>query len=131
MILQINESASYSFTYSQGGGTYGIVWSVTVKAHGGGPATLAFLNFSSDGVSPWEALQTYLALAPKLTDAQLVSSAMLMKQFFSLSPLFGFNKTSAEVATLIDPLLKKLDDLGIEYTHSTKPIQTTLMHTRI
>ncbi|KAL0066013.1 hypothetical protein AAF712_007003 [Marasmius tenuissimus] len=90
-----------------GGGTYGIVWSVTIKAYADHPSTLAFLNFTSDGIPPetyWDALQAYLALTPKLTAAQLVSSASLHGERFSLSPLFGFNKTSTEIANLINPV---------------------------
>ncbi|KAK1234149.1 hypothetical protein PQX77_002661 [Marasmius sp. AFHP31] len=112
-----------------GGGTYGIVWSVTIKAYPDRPSTLAFLHFTSEGISPeayWEALQTYLALTPKLTDAQLVSSASLHKETFSLSPLFGFDKTSTEVAELVDPFVKRLDNLGINYTHSITTYPTYL-----
>ncbi|KAJ8085852.1 hypothetical protein PM082_004671 [Marasmius tenuissimus] len=112
-----------------GGGTYGIVWSVTIKAYEDHPSTLAFLNFTSDGIPPetyWDALQTYLALTPTLTAAQLVSSASLHGERFSLSPLFGFNKTSTEIANLINPFLKRLDNLGINYTHSITTYPTYL-----
>ncbi|KAL0573480.1 hypothetical protein V5O48_008488, partial [Marasmius crinis-equi] len=105
-----------------GGGTYGVVWSVTVKAHPDAPVTtLAFLNFTSDGVSAdtyWNALQSYLSISPNLTDAGLVSSALLNSRLFKISPLAAFNKTATEVAALIDPLLKSLDEHGVKYQHS-------------
>ncbi|KAK7044067.1 hypothetical protein VNI00_007783 [Paramarasmius palmivorus] len=101
-----------------GGGTYGIVWSVTVKAHPDLPVTLAYLDFSSTGVSDedyWTAIRNYSLTTPAFSDAKLWSLTGITNTSFSMHPMVAVNKTMEEVATLIDPIRQTLDNLGIQF----------------
>ncbi|KAL0574411.1 hypothetical protein V5O48_007551 [Marasmius crinis-equi] len=106
-----------------GGGTYGIVWSVTVKAHQNLPITIASINFTSEGLTPdtfWQAIDAYQALTPSLTDAKLWAIAQYSPAFFFLNPVFAVNKTTSEVSALLRPLLDTLDDLGVKYVSAVE-----------
>ncbi|KAL0570059.1 hypothetical protein V5O48_011901 [Marasmius crinis-equi] len=106
-----------------GGGTYGIVWSVTVKAHQDLPVTTVSLNFTSEGITQdtfWKAIDAFQARTPSLTDAKLWASVSYGTGFFSIDPLFAVNKTISEVSALIRPLLDTYDQLGINYTSVVK-----------
>ncbi|KAF9269452.1 FAD-binding domain-containing protein [Marasmius fiardii PR-910] len=106
-----------------GGGTYGIVWSVTVRPHQDLPVTIASLNFSSEGTAQelfWKTLDAYQTMTPKLTDAKLWAIAQYNNQGFSMYPIFAVNKTSEEVTTLLQPLLDTLDQLGVKYATGTE-----------
>ncbi|KAL0565738.1 hypothetical protein V5O48_016281 [Marasmius crinis-equi] len=101
-----------------GGGTYGIVWSVTVKAHQDLPVTIASINFTSEGITQetfWQAIDAYQASTPSLTDAKLWAIAQYSPAFFSLNPVFAVNKTGSEVSAILRPLLDTLDNLGVNY----------------
>lgn len=55
----------------QGGGTYGVVWSVTTIAHPNFPITVGNLSFTPEGVSLeayWDAITTFQANTPNFTD---------------------------------------------------------------
>ncbi|KAF7363104.1 Fad binding domain protein [Mycena venus] len=105
-----------------GGGTYGIVWSVTVKAFTDVPVTIASINFTSEGISQdtyWQAIDAYQASTPALTDAKVWGMAQYTTAGFTLNPVFGVGKTSSEVTALIQPLLNTLGTLGVNYVTAT------------
>ncbi|KAJ6449463.1 hypothetical protein C8R45DRAFT_1044851 [Mycena sanguinolenta] len=106
-----------------GGGTYGIVWSVTVKAFQHLPVTIASINFTSEGISQdtyWKAIDAYEASTPALTDAKVWGMAQYTNMTFTLNPVFGVNKSSSEVTALIQPLFYTLDKLGVDDVTATK-----------
>ncbi|KAF9262471.1 FAD-binding domain-containing protein [Marasmius fiardii PR-910] len=110
-----------------GGGTYGIVWSATVKAHPDGPVTIGSLNFTSKGITQdkfWKALDAYQATTPKLTDAGLWAGAHYSTEYFVMYPLFGIDKTPAELSALLQPLVDTLIKLGVNYTSNIKSFDT-------
>ncbi|KAL0064422.1 hypothetical protein AAF712_008586 [Marasmius tenuissimus] len=112
-----------------GGGTYGIVWSVTVKAYPDLPVTIATLQFNATGISQelyWKAVEAYQSSTPKYTDAKAWILTSYTNESFSLNPFFAINKSPAQVETLIQPLLQSLDSLGIDYTSSIRPFNTYL-----
>jgi len=105
-----------------GAGTYGIVWSVTVKAFQDLPVTIASINFTSEGISQdtyWKAIDAYQASTPALTDAKVWGMAQYTAATFMLNPVFGVNKSSSEVSALIRPFLDTLDNLGVNYVTAT------------
>ncbi|KAJ7347187.1 hypothetical protein DFH08DRAFT_936796 [Mycena albidolilacea] len=105
-----------------GGGTYGIVWSVTVKGFRDLPVTIASINFTSEGISQdtyWQAIDAYQASTPNLTNAKVWGMARYTAATFMLDPVFGVNKSSAEVSALIHPFLDILDNLGVNYMTAT------------
>jgi FAD/FMN-containing dehydrogenase len=59
-----------------GGGTYGVVLSLTSKAHADTPTSGANLTFVSNGVSQdayYEAISTFHSSLPKMVDAGVMS----------------------------------------------------------
>ncbi|KAK7044066.1 hypothetical protein VNI00_007782 [Paramarasmius palmivorus] len=107
-----------------GGGTYGIVWSATVKAHADLPITLATFEFSSAGLSEddyWDAVRNYSAITPTFSDSKVWSIATITNTTFTMNAMVAVNKTTGEVATLIEPIRQTLDDSGIR---SNLTIQT-------
>lgn len=105
----------------QGGGTYGIVWSMTVKAHKDAPLSFATIEFTSEGLLAdtfWAGINTYHASTPAYTAAGGFAIATYTTEMFSLSPLVFPNLSSTDAALLIQPFLKTLDALKIKYTHS-------------
>ncbi|KAL0574409.1 hypothetical protein V5O48_007549 [Marasmius crinis-equi] len=112
-----------------GGGTYGIVWSVTVKAHPDLPVTIATLQFTSDGIPEdlyWEAIEAYQASTRMYTDEKVWALATYNNATFTVNPFFAVNKGTDEVEALIRPLLSSLDNLEINYTSSVRPFNTYL-----
>ncbi|KAF5353331.1 hypothetical protein D9756_007823 [Leucocoprinus leucothites] len=103
----------------EGGGAYAILWTVTVKVHPNTPAAGGLVSFSTGPNVTldlfWEGVDFYQASTPRFTDAGGVSYTSYSSGNFNLSPLFLPNGTSAQVAELLDPLLKKLTDLGIPH----------------
>ncbi|KAJ7451951.1 FAD binding domain protein [Mycena latifolia] len=104
-----------------GGGTYGIVWSVTIKAHKDVPATIATIEFTSENLSPdtfWAGINAFHASTPSYTAVGAFAVASYTTEYFQMNPLAFPNLTSTAVAPLIQPLLSRLDSLGVTYTHS-------------
>ncbi|KAF9262431.1 FAD-binding domain-containing protein [Marasmius fiardii PR-910] len=101
-----------------GGGTYGIVWSVTVRPHQDLPVVVGSVNFTSEGLDEevfWKALDAYQASTPNITGAKIWAVASYSHMGFSLYPIFGVNKTAEEVSALLRPFLGALDELGVNY----------------
>ncbi|KAJ8081679.1 hypothetical protein PM082_007525 [Marasmius tenuissimus] len=101
-----------------GGGTYGVVWSVTIKPQQDLPVTIGSIEFTSEGVDPdtwWKAIDAYQASTPALTNAKVFGIAVYDNTFFKLNPVFAVNKSASEVSTLLQPLLATLDGLKIKY----------------
>ncbi|KAF7336904.1 FAD binding domain protein [Mycena venus] len=104
-----------------GGGTYGIVWSVTIKAHKDSPVTMAAIEFTSEDISLdtfWAGINAYHASTPSYTAAGGFAVATYTPAFFRLMGLVLPNLTSLAAASLIQPLLTRLDELGIKYISS-------------
>ncbi|KAI5844025.1 FAD binding domain protein [Morchella snyderi] len=106
-----------------GGGTYGVVTSMTVKAHPDGVTSAARLTFTHDGsaemVEKWyEALDFFHQMTPSYTDRGAFSVNVYFTGSFSLGPWFGPGLTKAESETLLAPLVAKLDDLELPYTYN-------------
>ncbi|KAJ7239892.1 hypothetical protein C8J57DRAFT_1372268 [Mycena rebaudengoi] len=109
-----------------GGGTYGIVWCMTIKVHKDAPLSFATVEFTSEGISAdtfWAGINAYHASTPSYTPAGGFAIATYTTEMFSLSPLVFPNLSSTDAALLIQPFLTTLDALDIKYTHSlvTKP----------
>ncbi|KAL4257798.1 oxygen-dependent FAD-linked oxidoreductase family protein [Pleurotus pulmonarius] len=102
-----------------GGGTYGILWSLTVKAFPDMPCAGALLSFNTGPTVSlakwWEAVDFYQENTPKTTDAGGVSYSFYSEGSFQMAPLFLPNSTAADVKEHIQPLVNKLESLGIPH----------------
>ncbi|KAJ4256112.1 hypothetical protein NW762_009188 [Fusarium torreyae] len=104
-----------------GGGNWGVVLSMTVKAFPDakvGAATLAFFNKDNDQAAFYKGIETFHAKLPGMVDAGAMVVYYFTNTFFQISPLTAFNQTKEEVQTTLAPFIKSLNDLGINYTAS-------------
>ncbi|KAL1304334.1 hypothetical protein AAFC00_000735 [Neodothiora populina] len=114
-----------------GGGTYGVVLSLTSKAHPDTPTGGANLTFTSTGISKdvfYEAIETFHASLPAIVDAGVMSVWYFTNESFSISPLTGPKVTAAQLKTLLSPLTTKLDSLNITYTSYIGEFDTYMKH---
>lgn len=101
-----------------GGGTYGVVASVVVKLHEDVPMTGVQLQFNLDPQRQdafHSAVSRYHELVPSITAAKGMGIAEVTNDTFLLTPLSLPNGTSSEAEALLEPLLKELDEQGLEY----------------
>lgn len=101
-----------------GGGTYGVVWSMTVKAHPGTPVSGLNLTFTNEGISQdtlYRAVSLYHSTLPSLVDAGAMSVWMFTNTSFTISPLTGPNIPVARLQELLEPFTDGLAKLGITY----------------
>lgn len=102
-----------------GGGTYGVVWSLTSKAHKDIPVSATNLTFTNEGVSQdtfWAAIAAYHAFLPRLVDVGVMSSAGMSNTSFSLIPLVGPGISKEQLTSLLEPFLATLRKSGIKFT---------------
>jgi len=101
-----------------GGGTYGVVWSLTVRAHPESYTTGASLLFMRNNVSEdiyYEAIKQYQASLPTIVDAGAWSSGAFTNTTFFLT-LIGYGLHAAEVEALMDPIKSNLTHLNIAFS---------------
>lgn len=114
-----------------GGGTYGVVLSLTSKAHQDTPTAGANLTFTSAGISRdayYEAITTFHASLPEMVDAGVMSVWYFTDDSFTISPLTGPNITVTQLRTFLKPLTTKLDELNITYTSYVGQFESYLQH---
>ena len=103
-----------------GGGTYGAVLSMTVKAHPDMKVAGGSLIFSSQGVDKdafWGVVKTVLMSLPGFVDAGGVALWMMVDGIFLMPQLFLPNGSPEKLTSLIlDPAIKALNQAGIQYS---------------
>ncbi|KAH8661176.1 hypothetical protein BGZ61DRAFT_432957 [Ilyonectria robusta] len=102
-----------------GGGNWGVVLSMTVKAFPDanvGGATLAFFTTNNDQATFYEGIGSFHSKLPAMVDAGSMVVYYFTNTFFQIAPLTAYNKTKEEVQTILAPFVKSLNDLGINYT---------------
>ncbi|KAI9794888.1 MAG: hypothetical protein M1816_003017 [Peltula sp. TS41687] len=104
-----------------GGGTYGVVTSMTSKAHKDIPVTGANLTFTNANISQdqfYEAVSVYHASLPAIVDAGAVTQSFLTNSSFAIAPLTAPGLSETQVRELMSPLTAKLTQLGVKYTQT-------------
>ncbi|KAI0911768.1 isoamyl alcohol oxidase [Ustulina deusta] len=104
-----------------GGGTYGIVVSVTVKLHTDMPITGVQLRFDLDSSQPeafHRAVRKYHDLVPTITDKPYhgVGIAEISNTSFLLTPLTLPNISHDDAETLMSPLVQMLTGRVLNYS---------------
>ncbi|OQE00370.1 hypothetical protein PENVUL_c053G00023 [Penicillium vulpinum] len=101
-----------------GGGTYGVVTSMTAKVFPDFPVAGVVLEFDSDpaNLDPfYDAVEYYHSLVPSFTAAGGMAIARVTDSSFLLTPLTLPNTTVKSALELITPFTDKLDQLNISY----------------
>lgn len=108
-----------------GGGTFGIVTSVTIKAFKDMPVTAASWSFDSTKLGKdkfWTAVRTVFDRSTDFVDSGVYTYFVLApssngKEFtFSMQPSFAPNKTTSGMNTLLTPLQTRLTALNIPFS---------------
>ncbi|KAF5865579.1 hypothetical protein ETB97_003423 [Aspergillus alliaceus] len=101
-----------------GAGNYGVVMSVTVKAHPDTKVSGAGLQFAATANTTeafWEAVTQFHSLLPQMTDQGVTVIYQMVAGIFAINPLTAYNKTADDVKAILAPFTTVLTDLGIAY----------------
>ncbi|KAJ5633111.1 FAD binding domain protein [Penicillium lividum] len=112
-----------------GGGTYGVVWSMTSKAHQDSQVSGLNLTFTTDGISDdtfFKAVELYNTHLPSIVDEGVMSLNFLTNTSFAISPMTGPGVPLKKLLSLIKPVLDGLDNLGIKYQYTAEDFDTYL-----
>lgn len=125
-----NENSDLFWALSGGGGgTYGVVWSLTAKAHPGTPVSGFNLTFTNDGISQdtfYKAISQFHATVPSLAGAGAMSLWRITNTSFNILPLTGPGIPVSELRELVKPFADGLTNLGIKYNTYSKQFPSYL-----
>jgi len=110
-----------------GGGTFGVVTSVIIRAHPKMPIVTSVFSFKEGGNVTkdifWEGLRKYFEMFIPFTDAHTYSYfwiwALDGTLEFQMTPFFAPNHTIESFNALVKPWFDHLHNLGIEFTPNT------------
>lgn len=116
-----------------GGGNWGVVTGMTVKAHRPtigttSGATLAFFTGSNSEDLFFNAIDAFHEELPDMVDAGTMVVYYFGSAFFQISPITALDKTQAEVADILAPYLARLDNMGVVYSVSFSEFPSYLEH---
>lgn len=101
-----------------GGGNYGVVVSMTVKAYPDAivsGATVKFFSPPTDKDTFYAAIEKFHELLPAMVDAGTMVVYYFASAFFQIAPITAYNKTKEEVETILAPFVAALTQLGVEF----------------
>lgn len=119
------------FCSGGGGGTYGVVISLTSKAHPDAVVSGASLIFYSSSTRTdvfYDAIESFHSLLPNMVDAGAMVVYYFSNAFFEISPITAYGKTKAEVQAILTPLVASLNKLNITYTLTYSESATYVDH---
>ncbi|KAK7702027.1 hypothetical protein SLS64_009888 [Diaporthe eres] len=103
-----------------GGGTYGIVLSMTVKLHQDMPTGGATLSFTESSDKFWDAVQMFMMNLPAIVDAgATVYWWVVPGNTFVMPQSYLPNGTAQDLERLLRPTLSALNQSGINYDFSS------------
>ena len=108
-----------------GGGTFGVVLSMTSKAYPDFQVAAANLTFTNDGVSQdtfYGAVETFIGNLPAVVDAGATSIWLLTDSIFLMTPTTAPGVTKAQLQDLLSPVISKLDQSQIKYSMFDVPL---------
>ena len=127
-----NKNSDLSWALSGGGGgTYGVVLSLTSKAHPDGEIGGARLIFTSDGISQdtfWDAISLWHEGLPVMVDKGAQTDHAISGNTFILWALTWPGHSEAEVATLLQPFTTGLTNRNITYSLNISSSPTFIEH---
>lgn len=114
-----------------GGGNYGVVMSLTVKAHQDTVVAGAALQFTAANIPAgtfYRAVNEFHHLLPQMVDQGVTVIYQMTSQFFAISPLTAYNQTSADVKAILSPFASALRKLNVPYKVSITEYDSYLDH---
>ncbi|KAK0702405.1 hypothetical protein B0H67DRAFT_614299 [Lasiosphaeris hirsuta] len=114
-----------------GGGTYGIVLSLTTRLHADGIVGGAGLSFNDSVVGNdafWGAVSSWHAGLPAIIDSGNTVTYMLLNGSFILYSITAPGRNATGVTALLAPFLADLTTRGIAYTFAPRVSATFLDH---
>ncbi|KAI1338181.1 FAD binding domain-containing protein [Xylariaceae sp. FL0016] len=105
-----------------GGGTYGVVTSMTAKAYSDTYFSVAYLTVIKNGTNEdalYGSLGTFLQSLPSLVDAGAWVVFVGTPEVFLIMPAMGADLHPADLDALLKPFLDKMDSFALEYTYSS------------
>lgn len=108
----------YSSLSGDGGGTYGVVWSLTSKTHVDIPVSGANLTFSSEDIMTdtyYAALTAWHKNLPKLVNTGAMTIYYVTSAAFILTPFTGPGIPASKAKELLQPFVDELNILEIAY----------------
>ncbi|KAI3390268.1 hypothetical protein diail_10732, partial [Diaporthe ilicicola] len=104
-----------------GGGTYGLVLSMTVKLHQDMPTGGATLYFAESTDKYWDAVEVFLMNLPEIVDAgATVYWQVIPGNRFMMPQSYLPNGTAQDLERLLQPTLVALNQSGITYAFASK-----------
>lgn len=100
-----------------GGGTFAVVFSITVRAHpsgmiGGGKIVVPAIAASTEAYE--KIVEKVHEVLPQMVDQGATVNYLLNRQFFSIGPFTVFNSTKEYVRDIVAaPIIKLLKEMGI------------------
>ncbi|KAK4493712.1 hypothetical protein PRZ48_014897 [Zasmidium cellare] len=110
-----------------GGGTYGVVTSLTVKTYPDLSTTASNLTFTSAGIDSahyWDVVHTWIRSLPTLTGSGCWASWVLTPGVFTLGPGTCPGKDREFMSDLLQPTLSKLRQYNVSYNLSITEFPT-------
>jgi hypothetical protein len=104
-----------------GGGTYGVVLSMTVRAYPELKTAGVAMSFSNTGLTQtafYNAVKTFIDLLPALSDAGSSSVWLMTNAYFSLSPTLAPGLTKNQLDGFFAPALAKYKATHVQYSMS-------------
>ncbi|KAH8895709.1 FAD-binding domain-containing protein [Thozetella sp. PMI_491] len=101
-----------------GGGTYGVVVSMTVRLYPEGPVAGGFLTFNASSAGAdafWEAVQLFHSVLPAIVDTGATATYVIANGVFRLLDVFAVDRTASQMTVLLAPFLAGLRDRAIPY----------------
>jgi hypothetical protein len=114
-----------------GGGNYGVVVSMTVKAHPDATVAGAGLQLAAAYTTPdlfYQAISEFHSLLPAMIENGTMIVYYFTNEYFLINPLTAYNKTSADVKAILAPFLDVLGNLSIPYSVSYTEYATYQEH---
>ncbi|KAL8749384.1 MAG: hypothetical protein Q9184_006826, partial [Pyrenodesmia sp. 2 TL-2023] len=112
-----------------GGGTFGVVVSMTTKLYEELPSSASTLNFTKQGASQevfYDVVGTFHETLIPLVDAGGVSVWQFTNDSFSMAPAYGPGISGPRMRSLLDPVIKKLHHHSMNYTFAVKEFPSFL-----
>lgn len=115
---RVKNSDLYWALSGGGAGNWGVVTSVTVKAHPDATVSGAYLEILAANTTSdlfYEAITQFHTALPAMIDAGATVIYEMTAAAFLIYPLTAYNKTSSEVKSILSPFVSNLTSLGVPY----------------